>query len=142
MTTSKKKALRVLSFILVLVSCLSLTTPLALAEGSLYISHYSVSMSAGSGGNVTAWFQITGTGNMDQIGAILVYIYENGTQVKTFSSSTTSGMMAYNTNFHGSSVTYKGTVGKSYSALVVFQAGKDGDWDNRSMSTNSVTAKN
>jgi len=99
-------------------------------------------MSAGSNGSVTAWFQITGTGSMDQIGATSVTIYENGSQVKTFSSTTTSGMMAYNTGFHGSSVTYAGTVGKTYSAYVSFQAGKNGDWDNRGMETNTVTAKN
>jgi len=77
---------------------------------------------------------------MDQIGAVTVTIYENGSLVKTYSSTTTSGMMAYNTFFYGSSITYPGTIGKTYYAYVTFQAGRNGDWDNRLMQTNTVTA--
>ena len=139
---SGRKTIRLSMLVLAIVLCLSIIAPSAAARGSLYISTYNAYMTAGNSGNVTAWFDITGTGTMDQIGAVTVYVYEDGTLVKTFSHTTTAGMMASNTFFHASSVTYSGTVGKNYSACVVFQAGKNGSWDNRSMSTNSVKAKN
>ena len=142
MAIYQKKTLRVVSIIMVVLLLLCTVTPFASAKGSAYIECYLTSMTAGSNGVVTAAFQITGTGTMDEIGATTVTIYENGSIVKTFSYTNTSGMMGYNKVIHGSTVSYNGTVGKSYSAFVVFKAGKNGDWDNRSMSTSSVTAKN
>jgi len=139
---SKKKSTRAALFALAILLSISIFVPTASARGSIYILTCSAGMVAGSGGNVTASFSITGSGTMDQIGAITVYMYEGSTLVKTFSHTTTSGMMASNTGFHTSSVTYTGTVGKTYNACVVFQAGKNGGWDNRSITTSSVTAKN
>jgi len=141
MNISRKKLLRMTSLALAVLLCLSFMTPFAVAEGSPYIGSYGGGMTTGSNGNVTVSFQITGVGKMDEIGSTKVVIYENGTSVKTYLYSNTSGMMGYNKTIHGSTVTYAGTVGKSYSAYITFQAGKDGDWENRGMSTNSVTAK-
>lgn len=143
MTIYAKRRVRIVSFIFVMILCFSLLAPIALAEeGSLYIDFYVAGMTAGSNGKVTVSYHITGTGTMDQIGAISITIYENGTAVKTYSSSTTVGMMSSNTFIHASTITYSGTVGKSYSAYVTFQAGKNGGWYNRGMDTNSVTAIN
>jgi len=142
MIITRKRTFKILSMALAFLLCLSLFSPIASAEGSLYISSYTVSMTAGSNGNVTAWFQITGTSAMDQIGAVEVALFENGTIVKTFYYTSTPGMMTSNKNFYGSSVTYSGIVGRTYSAYVTFQAGKNGDWDNRGMDTTTVTAKN
>ena len=136
------KTYRIIAFILILVFCASFPATIVSAEGSQYITNYVTGITAGSNGKINVNFQITGVGAMDQIGAIEIYIYENGTTVKTFYSSSTSGMMGSNTVIHSSSVTYNGTVGKSYSAYVVYQAGKNGDWDNTGVLTSSVTAKN
>jgi len=139
---SRKKATRAALFALAILLSLSIFVPTASARGSNYILTCSAIMSAGSSGNVTASFWISGNGTMDQIGAISVDIYENGTLVKTFSHTTTAGMMASNTSLHYSSVTYTGIVGQTYYACVTFQAGKNGGYDNRSINTSSVTAKN
>jgi hypothetical protein len=142
MTTRRKKTHRVISAALLLILFLSLFNTVAFAEeeGSPYIGHYSTSMSAGGNGNVTVWFQITGTGMMDQIGSTLIIILENGVAVRTYLNTNTSGMLAHNDFFHGNSITYAGVPGRTYSAFVVFQAGRNGGWDNRSMDTNTVTA--
>ena len=141
MVISKIKALRKISVVLVLMFSFSLFAPFASAEGSPYIGSYTASITAGSNGSVTVWFQITGLGTLDEIGAISVTIYENGTLVKTYTHTNTSGMMGYNTFIHGSSITYAGTAGKNYYSYVTYQAGKNGLWDNRGMMTNTVTAK-
>jgi len=142
MVITHKRLVRIASLALVIVLCFSVLAPIASAEGSAYITNYITSMTAGSGGKVTAWFQITGTGTMDEIGVTKVTIYENGTLIKTYLSTSTSGMMGNNTVVHAGSVTYSGTVGKSYYAHVTYKAGKDGGYDNRSVDTNTVTAKN
>ena len=141
MSIFKKIPLRVASLALVLVFCFSFIAPVADARGSLFIGNYTTSMSTGSNGNVTVWFQITGTGMMDQIGSTKVTIIENGTEIKTYHHTSTPGMMGYNKGFHGSSITYSGIPGRTYRAHVTYQCGKDGDWDNRSMGTNTVTAQ-
>ena len=142
MNNFKKKALRIVSIILALICCLSLFTPIASAEGSLYIGCYLAGMTAGNNGQVTITFQITGTETMDQIGAISIALYKDGKEVKTYSYTSTSGMMAYNTYVHGNEYTYNGVVGSSYFAYIMFQAGKNGDWDNRTAQTKTVVAKN
>lgn len=142
MVVSCKRAARVFSLVLAILLCLGILSTVASAEGSAYISNYVTNMAAGSSGKVTVWYQITGTEQMDEIGAIKIVIYENGTQVKTYKYTDTAGMMSYNIGIHGGGITYSGIVGKTYYAHVTYQAGKDGGWDNRSVDTNTVTAKN
>ena len=141
MLTSKKKIFRLTSLILTVVLCLSLFTPIAHARASNYIFSYGASMVADGNGKVSVWFDITGTGTMDEIGSTTIIVYENGVAVKTFSYSTTPSMMTYNKHIHGSSVTYQGVAGRSYYALVIFWAAKQGAGDNRSMTTATITAK-
>ena len=142
MANYKTKPFRVLIFVLTILYCLSFTSVFASAEGSLYISAYGAYMSTGSSGNVLVTFQITGTGMMDEIGTTYIFLYENSSLIKTYTNTTTSGMLAYNKPAYANSITYSGTVGKTYSALVVFKSGVGGGYDNRSMDTNSVVAKN
>lgn len=142
MARLRKKTIHVVSFIIVTMLFLCYFAPVVSAEGSLYISNYGNSIIAGNNGNITIYFDILGTDTMDVIGAESVAIYENGTYKKTYSYTSTSGMMAYDTCFHLSSVTYSGTVGKNYYAYVTYKAGKGGDWDNRCLQTYTVTAKN
>jgi hypothetical protein len=142
MIASRKRTIRSISAALLLMLCLSLAAPIAFAEeeGSPYIMHYTTNMTAGGNGNVTIWFHITGTGMMEQIGSTRITLYENGIPVRVYTSASTSGMMAQNNFSHGSSITYAGTAGRTYSAFVTFHAGRNGGWDNRSMDTNTVTA--
>ena len=142
MFTRKKNPKRVVAFILVILLCMSVTAPMASARGSLYISSYLAYITAISNGKVVITFEIVGMGKMDEIGATTIYLYENGSTIKTYSYSTTSGMMASNKWSHGNEITYNGVVGRTYSALVVFKSGVNGGWDNRSLDTQTVTAKN
>jgi len=109
-------------------------------RGSIYISNYLAGMTTGSYGSVSVSYQITGVSTMDEIGSPKIEIYENGTLVKTYLYTNTTGMMSYNKIIHSGVITYSGTAGKKYYAYVTFKAGKNGGWDNRTLATNTVTA--
>jgi len=142
MIANKGKVFRMVVIALSVIYCFCTFVPIASAEGSNYIHSFAAGMTAGSNGNVTVSFQVTCVSTMDEIGSTKIEIYENGSLVKTYLSTNTTGMMGYNKVSHGNTVTYAGTVGKTYDAHVVFKAGKNGGWDNRSLDTNKVTAKN
>ena len=141
MFISKKKTIRILSLVIAVLVCLSCFAPIASAEGSLYITCYTAYITTSSNGKVLVTFDITGTGKMDQIGATDITIYENGSEITTYSYTSTSGMMSSNKVMYGNSIPHYGTVGKTYSATVVFKSGVNGGYDNRLMDTNTVTAQ-
>ena len=140
MTRTKKTGLRFVALILAVMCCLSVIGPFASARGSLYIMTYSAGMAVRSGGKMIASFTITGTGKMDQIGALNLTVYEDGNLLTTYNYTTTSGMMQYNTFAVAKEIEFYGTPGKSYYCYVSYQAGKDGDWDNRGLKSNTITA--
>ena len=145
MTLANNKFFRLFMVILAFLLCLSFfaLTPSAsafetpVAYSSAYINSTTVSPTAGSGGAISIAYSITGTGVMDQIGTTGVDLYENGVLIKTY-----SGVMVSSTYIYTGSITYSGTVGKSYYAFVGFKASKGGGSDNYSMQTTTVTAKN
>lgn len=95
---------------------------MASPRASYYISSTYASISNNSG-TVTVSFDIIATGRMTSVGATVIRIKDaNDTTVKTFYSSSTSGMMGYNCVSHVGSVTYNGISGKKYYAVVSFKA--------------------
>ena len=140
MFSAKKKALRLASLILVVFLTFSLLAPVAQARASLYIFSYSATIHTEGNGKVSVWFDITGTGTMEEIGAKTVTIYENNKSVFTYSFLADPSMMSYNKAFHCSSVTYSGVAGRSYYAVVSFWAAKQGGGDGRSVTTSSIIA--
>jgi len=137
---NKKRIMRISALLLAVLLCIAPLSPFAQARASKYIASYGASMSADGYGKVSVWYDITGTGLMDEIGATVITIYENGTLVKTFQSSSTPSMLAYNKNIHGGYVSYYGVAGRTYYSYVTFWAAKQGDGDNRSYQTSSIVA--
>ena len=63
-------------------------------------------------------------------------------EVKHYSSSSTTGMLKSNTSFCDSSVTFTGTIGKEYKAIVTAYAGNSSsESDSIDVETSAVTAK-
>jgi hypothetical protein len=107
---------------------------------SQYISSTSASISANSG-VITVSFNIIATGTMTSVGATKVQIKDSGgNTVKTFYSSTTAGMMGYNRIIYSGSVSYSGTSGQKYYAVVSFKAANSSGSDTTSRTTGYVTA--
>lgn len=108
----------------------------AMPYASHYLSAYSAYVYVTSTGEVQVWFDVMGTGDMDEIGALSVRFYEstdgtNWTWVKTLQQDTTSGMLFYNDDYVSSHVSIQGSTEKQYKANVCVWAGKDGDGDSR-----------
>ena len=86
------------------------------------------------------WFNVMGTGTMDEIGVLSIMLYESTnqstwTRVKTYSHENYASMLEENDYYHCSYVSYQGTAGKYYKAYVCIWAGKDGSGDTRYMWT-------
>lgn len=106
------------------------------ARASYYLNSYSAYVYPGGAGIIQVWFDVAGTGTMDEIGALSIRIYESsdGTNwewVYTHKHTTTFKMLTYNDYSYVSHVNYVGTAGKYYKAYVCFWAGKDGNGDSR-----------
>lgn len=138
----KKKAYKVILFILIMAMALSTVAFAAEARASEYIRSTTTYISA-SNGVVTVDFRIYATGVMTDIGVKKVEFYtESGSLVKTcsYTSSAYSYMMTSGTYTYYESVTYNGTAGTSYYAVVTFYAGNSTGSDSVTDTTDVVTA--
>jgi hypothetical protein len=105
-------------------------------RASHYLNSYTAYIYPAGWGKVQVWFSVNGTGDMDEIGALSIQLYESKdnetwTWVKTFHFADYPGMLGYNNYFHDGYVEYNGTIGRYYQAYVCVWAGKDGDGDTR-----------
>ena len=105
---------------------------------SYYLDSYNTYICDIGNGNIEIWFSVMGTGDMDEIGTLSIYLYESSdnstwTWVETFQHEHYSSMLAYDDWCHTSCVSYQGTAGKYYKAYVCIWAGKNGDGDTRYM---------
>ena len=105
---------------------------------SRYLSSYNTYICDMGNGRMEIWYDVMGTGDMDEIGVLSIYLYESSdnstwTWVETFQHENYSSMLAYDDWSHTSYVSYQGTAGKYYKAYVCIWAGKNGSGDTRYM---------
>ena len=105
---------------------------------SNYLSSYSTYVCDMGGGDIQIWWEVMGTGYMDEIGTLSIRLYEstdntNWTHVKTFLHESNSKMLAQNDYFHCDYVSYQGNSSRYYKAYVCIWAGKNGNGDTRYM---------
>ncbi|MGM9603373.1 MAG: hypothetical protein ACI3W5_17530 [Faecousia sp.] len=127
-----------LAFVLIAPSsAFAATTEQAQPYGSYYLTSYSAYVYVTASGEVQVWFDVMGTNTMDEIGALLIMLYEssdgtNWTVVKKFYHDRTSGMLFENDYYVSSHVSWAGgSTSKQYKAYVCVWAGKDGNGDSR-----------
>lgn len=130
------------SHILSLCLVIAMITTFAAARSSAYLSMYSAGCNPRSGGEIAIWVDVTGTKpKMDRIGADKIYLYEstdgtNFTRVKIFKSTDYPNMMVSNANdYYKTAVTYQGTPGYYYCAVVYVYAEYDGGSDTKTYET-------
>lgn len=144
----KKRICRGVALVLLFATCLS---PIAFAEttvtrASQYLHSYCTYMSANGSGNVSVWFEVYGTGTMDDIGALTVKLQESKdggstfTTIKTFSYINYSTMMKHNVPGCISSVSYDGVAGRYYQATVTVYAAKGTGSDSRTIYASKIKA--
>lgn len=113
------------------------TTDPVMPLASYYLDSYSAYVYVTSSGTVQVWFDVMGTGDMDEIGSLRIVLYEssdnaNWTKVKTFLHENTSGMLFEDDYYVSSHVSWaNGSTSKYYKAYVCVYAGKNGSGDTR-----------
>ena len=113
------------------------TTDPVMPLASYYLDSYSAYVYVTSSGTVQVWFDVMGTGDMDEIGSLRIVLYEssdnsNWTKVKTFLHESTSGMLFEDDYYVSSHVSWaNGSTSKYYKAYVCVYAGKNGSGDTR-----------
>lgn len=145
MNTKKHLILRAIALVLI-VACVFPSTAMAVEpRASDYLIGYSAYVYPAGWGKVQVWFEVNGTGYMDEIGALEIRLYESTdnqswTWLKTFEHQDYSGMLGYNDYYHAGHIEYSGTIGRYYRAYVCVWAGKNGDGDTRYFWTSAKKA--
>lgn len=133
--------------VIILCLILSFTFPLSVSAtttetfqpyASRYLTSYNTYICDMGGGRIEIWYDVTGTGDMDEIGVLAIELYEVNsddslTWIKTFLFEDYDTMLVYDDWTHTSYVSYQGTAGKQYKAYVCIWAGKNGNGDTRYM---------
>ena len=106
---------------------------------SYYLDSYNTYIyRVGTNGEIHIWFDVMGTGDMDEIGVLSIELYEvsrtgQETWIKTFLHEDHASMLATDDWYHASYVSYQGSTTKTYKAYVCIWAGKNGSGDTRYM---------
>ena len=116
-------------FCIALALCMLSSTLIASAtlEASNYLSSYSATLTAKSGGKISILVDVTGAGYMTKIGASDIYIYESTdnvgfTCVSSFHADDYPHMLGSGSTYYNNPITYAGTPGCYYYASVYFYA--------------------
>lgn len=114
----KRKIVSFLSLVLAFTLCsVSATSASEMQiQSSKYLNKYNAYLNAEGNGEISIWFEVQGTGTMDEIGVLSIRLYEK------------------------SSIYYFGKAGYSYKAELTIWAEKSGDGDSRVITTSSVIA--
>lgn len=121
------------------VSVSAATVETAQPYASRYLSTYNTYICrVGTNGEIQIWFDVMGTGTMDEIGVLSIELYEvdsNGSEtwLKTYQHEDYSSMLIEDDWVHCSYVSYQGSTNKTYKAYVCIWAGKNGSGDTRYM---------
>lgn len=136
MRTTKRSVVKIIAILLLIVMLSPIEVFATETRASHYLSLYTAYIYPAGWGKVQVWFNVEGTGYMDEIGALNIKLYESKdnetwTLVDTFHFSDYPDMLGYNDYSHMGHVEYNGTIGRYYKAYVCIWAGKDGDGDTR-----------
>ena len=144
-TTKRSVTIKVIAILLLVVMLCPVEVFAAESRASSYLSSYSAYVYPAGWGKVQVWFEVSGTNDMDEIGALEIRLYESKdnetwTWVKTFEHQDYSGMLGYDDYYHAGHIQYNGTIGRYYKAYVCVWAGKNGAGDTRYFWTSAKKA--
>lgn len=141
-----RKTARITSAILTLALMLLIPLSASALEitpfASSLISSTALSMSAKSGGKVSATTSIVCYSSCDKVGVLSIKIQEQSSGGAWSTVKSASGKYAYNARTHSYTLSYDGTAGKKYRALATLRAVSGSTTDDRDITSETVTAKN
>ncbi len=139
----KTKLCRGLSLVLILTLAFCSGIP-AMAVGvrtNYYIDSGGVGISSNGTGLVSVSFDVVGTGRMTKIGASTIYMKDaSGTTVKTYTYPAYSHLQSSNRASYGTSITFYGTTGATYYAVVVLYAANSSGSGTLTVTSDTVVA--
>ena len=97
-------------------------------RASDYLFNYNAYMYSAGWGNMRVYFDVTGNGYQEAIGALTIQVFESKdnetwTWKQTYKHENYSQMLSYNDNYHSGYVEYDGVVGRYYKAYVCIWGG-------------------
>ena len=110
---------------------------------SVYLGTYTAWAVRSSSNQVYVYYDVTANGTIGCLGAKLIVVQMNdgGTwkTVKTYTGTTSNGMLALNDVSHSGNIKYQGTSGTQYRAVVtIFGGSSTTNGDSRIITTNTV----
>lgn len=144
----KKLAVRLLPLVLL---CAILVIPASAVAGrsSLYLSRYRAWLTPKSDAKIDVNIDVQAVGDMDDVGAISVAMYESADNGVTWSRDGTyysalyPELLQHDTYwYYETPITHQGTAGYKYCAVVTVYAGDSTGSDSREYQTTTVTARN
>lgn len=110
---------------------------------SYYLSAYTAWATRSSSNQIYIYYDVTATKTIGCLGAklIVVQMKDAGTwkTVRTYTGTTSNGMLKLNANGYGGAVVYQGTSGTQYRAVVtIFGGSSTTSGDSRIVTTNTV----
>lgn len=142
LTYSKQRIVRITAIFLLMALFLPVSAHAEdnaiTTRASYYLDAYNTYICDLGKGQIQIWFEVMGTGDMDELGTLSIMLYEVNPDgslkwVKTFLHEDYSTMLSYNDWYHYSYVSYQGSSSKTYKAYVCIWAGKNGNGDTRYM---------
>lgn len=141
------KSKRILSALLLLcmLSSLFCATANASVSSSNYLDGYRAVLTPTSGGKIVITVDVDGLTSMTQIGASKIHLYEstdniNFTRIRTYNYTNYPSMMGSGKHFFEDVITYSGTAGRYYYAIVYCYAGNSTGYDQKAYTTSIVRA--
>ena len=112
-------------------------------QASAYLADYTAWAVRSSSTQVYVYYDVTGAGTVGCLGAKLIVIEmkdgSSWTPVKTYTGTTSNGMLVLNRFDHGGNIVYQGTSGTQYRAVVtIFGGSSTTNGDSRIVTTNTV----
>lgn len=143
MNYRKHSLMRIIALCLVLtlmvpVSVSATSSEPVMPMASYYLDLYNTYICDVGGGEIQIWYEVLGTGYMDEIGVLSIELYEVKSDgslkwLKTYLHEDYASMLINDDNYHCSYVSYQGSSSKTYKAYVCIWAGKNGSGDTRYM---------
>ena len=140
-----KKLYRIVAFALVIVMSFSTVAFAAVlppaddTQSSKYIASKRAAVTAMGGGTIRIDYSVSAYYSIDELGACQINLYKStGQLMKTYYSSAYASMMGYNCGTHSGYVTYPGTVGTGYYAIITFYAEDGSVGEYKSISTGTT----
>ncbi len=111
----------------------------ASVDASYYLDGYSAYIDVNKPGNISIWFCVYGTDEMDDIGATTILLYEKAAgsstwkHIKTYSCTEYTNMLGHNVRTYGNHVDYNGSSTSTYKASVTVWAAINGIGSSRTI---------